>query len=131
MAQVTAVNGKENYLIEISSPTGNKVTADEPLDKGGRNKGFSPKELLASALAACTSATVRMFAARKEWELRDVKINIELLEEDGKTTFRRTIKFEGNLDNAQQQRLFMVANACPVHKILTNNIVVDSTMKRG
>lgn len=42
MAKVTASNGKENYLIEIKKPTGNKVVADEPVDKGGQDKGFSP-----------------------------------------------------------------------------------------
>ena len=76
MAKVTANNGKENYLIEMQSPTGNKVVADEPIAKGGQDKGFSPKELLASALAACTSATVRMYCNRKGWELKNIHIEI-------------------------------------------------------
>ncbi|WP_221343569.1 OsmC family protein [Chryseobacterium salivictor] len=39
--------------------------AGEPKEKGGQDKGFSPKELLVSALAACTSATVGMYSDRK------------------------------------------------------------------
>ena len=53
MAHVTSSIKKELYRIEIQSPTGNIVIADEPLEMGGKDSGFSPKELLASALAAC------------------------------------------------------------------------------
>ncbi|PRZ21182.1 OsmC family protein [Flavobacterium granuli] len=128
MIKVTANNGKENYLIGIQTPTGNSVMADEPKEKGGQDKGFSPKELLVSALAACTNATVRMYCDRKGWNLKNVQIEIELIEEDGKTIFKRKLQFEGNLDEGQRQRLFNVANVCPVHKILTHDITVDTAL---
>ncbi|MDB5276580.1 MAG: hypothetical protein JWR61_1535 [Ferruginibacter sp.] len=72
MAKVTTNNGKENYLMEIQTPSGIKVVADEPIEKGGQDKGFSPKELLVAALAACTNATVRMYCNRKGWELKNI-----------------------------------------------------------
>lgn len=128
MIKVTANNGKENYLVEILSPTSNIVTADEPKDKGGQDKGFSPKELLVSALAACTSATVRMYCTRKEWDLKNIYIENELIEEEGKTIFNRKLRFEGNLDEAQRNRLLSVANACPIHKILTHTITIDTAI---
>ena len=128
MAKVTANNGKENYLVEIRSSTANIVIADEPKDKGGQDKGFSPKELLASALAACTSATVRMYCSRKGWELKNIHIEIELIEEEGKTTFKRVLNFEGGIPEEQRTRLLAVANACPIHKILTHSISVDTTL---
>ncbi|TAM99203.1 MAG: OsmC family peroxiredoxin [Chitinophagaceae bacterium] len=128
MAKVTANNGKENYLVEIQSPTGNIVMADEPKEKGGLDKGFSPKELLASALAACTSATVRIFCNRKGWEVKNVHIQIELVEEEGKTILNRKLQLEGNLDEAQRQILLNVANACPIHKILTHPIAVETSL---
>ncbi|WP_204745126.1 OsmC family protein [Flavobacterium silvisoli] len=84
--------------------------------------------MLVSALAACTSATVRMYCAHKEWELTNVHIEIELIEEEGKTIFNRKLQFEGNLDDKQKDRLLSVANACPVHKILTHNIVVETAL---
>jgi putative redox protein len=126
MAKVTAKNGKENYLVAIQTPTGNSVMADEPKEKGGQDIGFSPKELLVSALAACTSATVRMYCIRKEWDLKNVHIEIELIEEEGETIFKRKLQFEGNLDDEQRKRLLNVANACPIHKILTRTITVDT-----
>lgn len=99
MAKVSSSIKKELYKIEIKSPTGNVVIADEPLEQGGKDSGFSPKELLASALAACTSATVRMYADRKQWELQEVKLVIELESDDktNKTVISRQLELIGNL----------------------------------
>ncbi len=130
MAKVTSSIGTEPYRIEIKSPTGNVVIADEPPDKGGKDAGFSPKELLASALAACTSATVSMYAKRKGWDLEEIKTEIELEwdEATSKTIINRTIKFIGNLDEKQRSILLSVANACPVHKILSHPITINTTV---
>jgi putative redox protein len=130
MAKVSSSIKNEPYKIEIKSPTGNVVIADEPIDKGGKDIGFSPKELLASALAACTSATVRMYADRKQWSLDEVKIGIDLERDEtaNKTVINRKIQFIGNLDADQQKRLLAVANACPVHKILSNPIEINTTL---
>ena len=65
MAKVSSSIKSEPYRIETMPPSGNVVIADEPADKGGKDAGVSPKELLAAALAACTSATVRMYADQK------------------------------------------------------------------
>ncbi len=130
MAKVSSHIGKELYKIEIKSPTGNVVIADEPVEKGGKDLGFSPKELLASALAACTSATVRMYVDRKGWALDEVNIDIELErdEEANKTIITRKLEFIGNLNEEQKTRLLAVANSCPVHKILSNPIEIETTV---
>lgn len=129
MANVSSSIKTEPYRIEIKSPSGNVVIADEPVDKGGKDSGFSPKELLAAALAACTSATVRMYADRKEWPLDEVKIHIDLERDEAanKTVINRQIQFLGNLDDEQRKRLLAVANACPIHKILSNPIEINTT----
>ncbi len=128
MEQVKANIGQELFKIEITSPSGNVVIADEPVAKGGQDKGFSPKELLAASLAACTCATLQMYASRKVWDLQKVNVEITLLEEEGKTTFNRNLHLEGNLDAEQRARLLSVANACPVHKILSHQIQIDTEL---
>ncbi|PJJ80105.1 OsmC family protein [Mucilaginibacter auburnensis] len=128
MTSIKASIRTELYRIELKSPTGNIVIADEPIDKGGQDKGFNPKELLAASLAACTCATVRMYADRKAWPLENVYADVELLEEDGQTKFIRKIQFTGDLDEEQRARLLVVANACPLHKILTHSIVIETTV---
>ena len=83
-----------------------------------------------SALAACTSATVRMYVDRKGWDLEEVKLEITLERDDkeNKTVINRTLEFIGNLDEAQKSRLLAVANACPIHKILSSPIDIHSEL---
>jgi len=130
MAKVSSSIKNELYRVEITSPSGNVVIADEPIDSGGKDAGFSPKELLASALAACTSATLRMYADRKAWDLQEISMDIELefIPEENKTVIHRKLRFTGNLDDAQKTRLLAIANACPVHKILSNPIEINTSL---
>lgn len=128
MAAIKASTGTELYRIEIKSPTGNVIIADEPVDKGGQDKGFSPKELLASALGACTCATLRMYANHKAWALESIDAAVELIDEPGQTKFIRKIQLTGDLNEEQCTRLLAVANACPVHKILTHNIAIETIL---
>lgn len=130
MAQISSSIKNEDYKVKIVSPSGNIVIADEPVEKGGNDLGFSPMELLASSLAACTSATLKMYANRKEWDLQEVKLEIELErdEENNKTSINRKIQLLGNLDEKQRARLLLVANSCPVHKILSNPIKINTVL---
>jgi len=130
MAKVTSSIKKELYKVEITSPSGNVVVADEPISKGGKDTGFSPKELLAAALAACTSATVRMYADKKEWALQEIKLEIDLERDEGqnKTVISRKIELVGDLDETQRTRLLRVAESCPVHKILSNPIEIHTQL---
>jgi len=132
MIKINAGIAKELYKVEIKSPSGNIIIADEPIENGGMNKGFSPKELLAAALAACTAVTLRMYADHKKWDLQEVKLEIELEQNDlkTKTIISRKLEFIGNLTEEQRTRLLSVANACPVHKLLTNPIeIITSELK--
>lgn len=130
MAKITSSIQKEPFKTELHSPSGNLLIADEPVAVGGKNLGFSPSELLASALAACTSATLRMYADRKGWPLEEVKIDLELryIREENRTEIERKITLLGNLDEKQTERLLAIANACPVHKILSNPIAIDTKL---
>ena len=126
MAKVSASIGTEPYKTEITSPTGNTVIADEPVESGGKKLGFSPSELLAASLSACTSATLRMYADRKGWDLKAVSLEVEVErdEEANKTFIHRSLELTGNLDEAQRSRLLAIANKCPIHKILSNPIEI-------
>ncbi len=116
-----------SYITEIKSSK-NTIFADEPEDLGGENAGFSPMELMAASLGSCTAITIRMYAERKKWDLQDVKVEVNF-ERDGETnksTMQRTIHLIGNLDEKQKERLHVIANNCPMHKALTNPIVITT-----
>lgn len=127
MAKITASIGRELYKTEINSVT-NTIIADEPKEVGGKDLGFAPKELLASALGACTAITLRMYADRKGWDLTDAKVDItfDWDTEKSKSVINRNIALFGTLDDAQRERLLKIANSCPIHKILTNPIEIET-----
>ncbi|KPE50196.1 OsmC family protein [Chryseobacterium indologenes] len=122
---VKAILGKTKYYTEVTAGE-NKIITDEPTDKGGQNKGFNPFEILATSLASCTAATLKMYIDRKEWEVENINVEVELenFPLTKRAVFKRDISFEGNLDDEQIKRLHTIADACPVHKILTNDIEI-------
>ena len=129
MESVKASIGHELYKTEIVSPSGNVVISDEPVEDGGQNKGFSPKELLASSLAACTVATLKMYVDRKKWELEKIDIEVQLVEVEGKPVFKRNIVLHGKFELEQLDKLLKIANACPVHKILSASSSVETEIQ--
>jgi len=129
MYQVSGHIGKDHYRTEIKSAT-NTIVADEPAESGGKDFGFSPFEILTSSLAACTCVTVRMFADRKEWKLTEIFVEVTLDRSDDKSKFTRTIEFKGELDESQRTRLMAVANSCPVHKVLSHPIEIETLFSK-
>jgi putative redox protein len=128
---VTAVNGAAPYLVTLEDHRGHHWLADEPVEAGGGNQGPSPTQLLLSSLGACTSITMRMFAARKGWPLTGAEVRLEFNPEGSPaegTDIRRTITLQGNLSPEQRAQLLDVANKCPLHKILTGRIRVESSL---
>lgn len=107
---------------------GHALTADEPAELGGTDAGPNPYELLCSALAACTSITVEMYARRKGWPLTgtEVRVTHEKVKdgEGPEDRMVRYITFKGDLDAEQRERLAVVAGKCPVHKTLTAGVRV-------
>ena len=81
-------------------------------------------EMVAGALGACTSVTLRMYAQRKGWDLQAVDVRVEI---DYKSfTIRREVTLSGELDAEQRVRLMQIADACPVHKLLANAVPVTT-----
>ncbi|MDQ1097304.1 MULTISPECIES: OsmC family protein [Chryseobacterium] len=123
---VTASLGTTQYYTEVTAGD-NKFITDEPVDKGGQNKGPNPFEILAASLASCTAATLRMYLDRKGWQAEKINVTVDLehFPLTKRTIFKRGISFDGSeLDTDQVKRLRTIAEACPVHKILTNDIEI-------
>ena len=122
--RTATVHGATTALTQTITVRQHTLTADEPLDVGGKDQGPDPYELLLSALGACTSMTVSLYATRKGWPLQSVTVSLrheKLPGADGKPKdhIRREVTLTGPLDEAQRARLLDIANRCPVHQTLT------------
>ena len=125
MQKVTATILRDHYKTVLQSDT-NTSLADEPASAGGTDLGFSPDELLASALAACTAITLRMYADRKNYALEklDVMVSVHWDKENNKTIMQKSLHFTGNLQPEEIQRLKDIADKCPTHKALLNPVEI-------
>lgn len=127
------------YTQQITA--GNHILiADEPSQVGGNDIGPSPYDFLLSALGACTSMTLRMYAERHLFPLDQVvvrlshhKVYIEDCENcDEKNTMldqiERLIELHGKLTEEQRAKLLEIANKCPVHRTLTSRIAINTKL---
>jgi putative redox protein len=124
---VTATIGLEPYETSLSNGV-HLIYSDEPIEVGGKNTGPSPQDFLRMSLASCTAITLRMYANRKGLNVEKIIVEIRTESVESKTIFHRNVFVKGTISNEQREKLMKIANACPVHKILTNPIEVNTTI---
>jgi len=119
---------------------GFRLRVGEPADAGGDESGPTPYDLLAAALASCTSMTLRMYADRKDLPLDsvDVAVGFDRVHaddcagcefEDGRVElFTRTLTLTGDLDDDARASLTSIADRCPVHRTLEGQIAIRTEL---
>lgn len=114
--------------------------ADESKAQGGGGTAPDPYEYLLGALGQCTSMTLLLYARRKGIPLEKVVVELEdsrvhavdcadcLSKEGYIREIRRQIRMVGPLTDEQRARLLEIADKCPVHKTLTAEIKIRTTL---
>ena len=130
-AQVVVGETTQGMFLNHVVAGGHRFLTDEPVSVGGFDAGPGPYDLLAAALGACTSMTLRMYAERKKIpvdriivEVNHGKVHADDCSDCGEgrvgliDRLSRRIHLEGELDDAQRASLLVIADKCPVHRTL-------------
>lgn len=120
--------GKFQVAVQVA---GVALMLDEPVSVGGLGSGPTPYQMLASALAACTTMTLRVYTLQKGWPVTGIRTLAGHQRQAGAVPadlFTRRIEIEGNLDAAQRTRLLEIADRCPVHRTLTGGARVETEL---
>lgn len=143
-AQVVVAETNQGAFLNHVVAGRHRFLADEPESVGGYDAGPGPYDLLAAALGACTSMTIRMYADRKSIPLARVTVEVshDKVYADDRAVgagdaasptgakvdrFTRVLRLEGDLTDAHRESLLRIADRCPVHRTLeqTSRIVTQ------
>jgi len=104
-----------------------RMTADEPESNHGTDKGPAPYELLLASLAACTSATLRLYADRKGWTLGTITADLAFKRDaEGNERIERSISFSEELSEEQMERIRDIVEKTPVTKTLKRGTPIST-----
>jgi putative redox protein len=105
-----------------------ELVADEPVDVEGNDAGPKPTELLLGSLGACKAITLKMYAGRKGWPLEQVDVALTEGKAGDRPHIQATLHLEGNLSEEQKQRLLVIADKCPIHKMLSASVDIHTVL---
>jgi putative redox protein len=119
------------YRVDVRAGA-HRLVADEPTSVGGGDVGPSPFGLLLGALAACTATTLRMYSARKGWELTTIAVDVrDSLGEDGRRTMERTITVPVDLPAERLEALVAIAERTPVTLAIQGGTPITTMFRTG
>jgi putative redox protein len=139
MEIVVAESGKGKFSQEITIGS-HILTADEPVLNGGNDLGPSPYDFLLTALGSCTAMTLRMYADFKKIPLEKTIVRLQHEKIYAKDCadcespnakidhITRQIELHGELSDEDRQKLLEIANKCPVHRTLTSQTSITTTL---
>lgn len=128
MAKAHVASGGPQWATAVTTGA-HSFTSDEPAALGGADAGPAPYDLLLASLGSCTAITLRMYAARKDWPLDEVVIDLSHHKEDDRSKITRRIWLEGDLDEAQRARLLDIAERTPVTLTLKAGADIHSELQ--
>ncbi|MCA1780855.1 MAG: alpha/beta fold hydrolase [Intrasporangiaceae bacterium] len=133
---VVVTESTSDGYAHIASASGHSWVLDEPESAGGHDSGPGPYDVMLSALGACTSMTMRMYARRKGWDYGATTVTVthtrvhakdceECVTEEGRIDrIDRVIDLDPDLTDERRAALLVIADKCPVHRTLTGTIEI-------
>ncbi len=144
-AEQTSVDGvlvtgrtSDGFACKVQSGN-HQWVADEPPGIGA-DTGPDPYAHLCAALGTCTVMTLNMYARHKKLPVEQVITHVkhdrihasdceDCQKTDGKIdVLHRSISITGEITDQQRQRMLEIADRCPVHRTLENEIKVETSL---
>jgi putative redox protein len=103
-------------------PSASQLTTDAPVDNHGRGEGFSPTDLVATALGTCMLTVMGIQARKQGWDIAGIDMHVkkqmsaELPRKIVRLSVTATVPpaVSAKLDAAARAALEHTANTCPV-----------------
>ena len=77
------------------------VVIDTTIAEGGLDSGPTPVEYLLTAIGGCVSITLRMYAARRNWDVGEITVHVfQLKDENGAYLSEEILVLETSFENA-------------------------------
>ena len=138
-APVIVTIDRDHYQTHVRAGV-HEMVADEPSSLGGTDTGPNPYQLLLASVGTCKAITLRMYADRKGWHLDQVAIALRHERRDADDcdhcpdspalidVIDVEIQLSGDLTLMQRERLTEIADRCPVHRTLTGDLRIETTL---
>ncbi len=118
MTRATVTTGVA-FPTKVELSNGRTMSFDEPSSLGGQDSAPTATEGVTASLAACTVATLRIYADRKGWDLEGLEVTVDTTYEGpNPKLFEVAVSIPDRFDDDQTARLLRIAGKCPVHRLL-------------
>jgi|TARA_B110001454_G_scaffold114301_1_gene106998 putative redox protein len=128
MANSSVVLTNKNYLAEAKIRS-HFVVTDVPVSDGGKDTAPTPVEYLLTAIGGCVAITLRMYAARRSWDVGEITVNVFQLKDEQGSYLTEEISFENDITEDQRKRLLVFAGKCPVARMVKGETRIESLIK--
>ena len=137
MGERVVVRQDRNFVTDILAADPHEPTSDE-LQEVHHLHELTPYGMLMTSLASCTGIVLHTYAQHHGIELDEVSFDLQydrIFAEDCadcqdidtyKEHIDEAISLSGDLSDRDRDRLYAVSHHCPIHKILTDGMEVDS-----
>jgi putative redox protein len=130
MVHAKAEIGIAHYAVTIETGS-HRLVADEPAARGGANAGPAPYDLMLAGLGACTAITLRMYADRKQWDVKSIGVDLQYMRSGDSERIHRSLRLDGSLTEEQRARMADIAERTPVTLTLKRGLPVTTELEPG